>query len=243
MSIKEKVDFNYFYKLYHKCNMGILKIEKKYPDDDSEYWRVASSMEETMLNICLEIYLQEVLPTELVKDPKFYEKEFFKAMENEELSMLFILALTLHNNTIYHQYIETESKYQLLHKCLDILHKNGTDMMGNNQIAMVYENILILGYTKDVNDIERPYNLCKKLFSLKETESWKKCNISRMYYDTFVGLLYGLNVGKREFDLLVDFYHKTTLTFIKEEYLRGYLERFFVKEGLCDENFNWLGKE
>lgn len=236
------LNFEFFYKAYQECFNKILKAEYKFPDDNSPYKIIAQISEGFLHNVCMKLYLEEVLPTELKKDSKFYEKEFFKAMENEDIASLSFLALALHNNSIYHQYIKAESMYQLLHKCLDILHKNGTDMMGNNIMAMVYEDILIIGYTSDAEDLERPYSLCKKLFALEENESWRECNISRMYYDTFAGLLYGSNVGKREFDLLVDFYHKTTLTFIKEQYLYKDLH-YFINAGLCDENFNWLGEK
>jgi hypothetical protein len=77
------------------------------------------------------------------------------------------------------------------------------------------------------------------MFSLEETEGWLEHSLSQIYINTFDGLI-DKGAGRREFELLADFYRKTALSYVKEEYIGGYL-RAYVKIGLADENFNWIG--
>ena len=223
----EKLDLDFFYQIYKKGVLDYCKIRKKHPNDYSSYMDVADFYEGNLRSICHQLLKERIVSN----NDGYFEQLFLENMDKEELVMLDILSDIEFN---YSDKISVDNYYKLLHRCLDILEKNGTDMVLNYIPAYVYERLIdAFSPSKMVSTpIEMSSEmlvLFKRIISLPYNEYWLDVPACYSIHYKTVELL---DNSQEVLEILIDFIETTQDWQLKNNFIHN-IFMYFWEYGMC----------
>ncbi|KOY84366.1 hypothetical protein AD998_21395 [bacterium 336/3] len=227
---KITLNFEYFYGIYKDGVSTARKIAKKFPNDDSKYESVCDVYEIRLQRTCKQLLLEQISSN---PDEKYFEQLFLENMEKEELVMLDILSEFCWE---FRDKILPENYYKFFHRCLDILEKNGTDMVLNYIPAYVYERLIdAFSPSKMVaTPIEMSNEmlvLFKRIISLPYNQRWLDVPACYSIHYKTSELL---DNSQEVLDILVNFIITTQDWQFKNHFI-GHIFMYFWEYGVCTE--------